>query len=60
MKGLWIFLLCVGVLWGATLPLKMILRKEDFPEQKKLKEEENHPKEETESTTVDDKKIQKK
>lgn len=29
MTGLWIFLLCVGVLWGATLPLKIVLKKDD-------------------------------
>lgn len=28
MTGFWIFLLCAGVLWGATLPLKIILKKD--------------------------------
>ena len=28
MTGFWIFLLCASVLWGATLPLKIILKKD--------------------------------
>ena len=44
MTGLWIFLLCVGVLWGATLPLKIILKKDDEILKKFKKDSENSQK----------------
>ncbi len=37
MKGLWIFLLCAAVLWGATLPLKIVLKKDDEKNEKTKK-----------------------